>query len=547
MPLLGNPDRRFPNDHGRMAHKDMFALSSICLVALILRCAVGWEREYIVAPDETYNYLEQAFRLAFGYGTHIWAYDIGFRSYLFPGILSLIMRAAGSIVNRPGFYVGAVTLFMSCLSLSVVVASYVWARITNGFLGAVVAGMIAAVWYELIYFAPHALSEVFATNFLVMACLVYSVNPAGDSRFQDICLAACLAVAVFVRVQLTPAAGVLLLWMLWQRGPRGSLLVLASFLGTFTALGFSDLITYRYPFQSIILNVLINTVGGISNGYGTSSIYRYLDLELHYNGGVAILIFLGCIIAGLRMPLLLLEPISIVVPHSLLAHKEYRFIYPAIPFMVALAAIATTDLVKLISPERPSFARPMVAALAVAVWSGGSLAQAAEGPFRREWFRASGEIAAAQWISELHGVCGVGSYLIHASALAGLVRFHHDVSVLTILVPEHFRAAAPGFNVLIATDDRLPADPDFRLEKCWANGFNEASYNVRMPEVCVLRRAGTCQPGAVSDPDPDSPLPRLRQPWHDIIERMVMRAGHDQTSIELRGQVVWPERSNPKP
>jgi hypothetical protein len=35
-----------------------------------------------------------------------------------------------------------------------------------------------------------------------------------------------------------------------------------------------------------------------------------------------------------------------------------------------------------------------------------------------------------------------------------------------------------------------------------------------------------CQPGAASDPDPDSPRPRLRQPWHDMIERMVIcRAG----------------------
>ncbi|HEX5327780.1 MAG TPA: hypothetical protein VFW75_14015, partial [Acetobacteraceae bacterium] len=360
----------------------------------------------------------------------------------------------------------------------------------------------------------------FATNFLVLACLLGSIEAAADWGWRNLCAGACLAIAVFVRVQLAPAAVVLMLWVIWQRGTRRALPVIVAFAATIIVLGVSDCITYRYPFQSLAVDIIANTVGGISSGFSMSPPYYYADLELHYDGGFAILMLIGCLWGGWRMPLLLLEAAAIVLPHSLLPHKEYRFIYPALPFVLTLAGIATADLIELVVRDRPFQIRPVAAVIAVLLWTGASWAQAADGPFHREWFRGSGEIAASRWIAGLRAVCGIAAYEVHASALAGFVRYHHDVPVLYISNPGHLQSAWRSFNVVIAMDDNLPASVPFRLDKCWQNGFNEASTNRRMPAVCVLRRGGTCQPGAESDIGTGSPWELLRQPWRDIIERL---------------------------
>ncbi len=496
------------------------ALVTLCLVGLILRCASFLMYPNIAHPDEVYDYLEQGYQLAAGYGTHVWAYEVGMRSYLLPGILDLIIRLGLLISTSPQFYLGAVSLFLSCTSLVIIIAAYLWGSEAAGQTGAVVCGFFAAVWYELVYFAPHALSETFATNFLVVACLLCSLKRVNSKLLWNILAGISLAVAVFVRIQLAPAGLALLLWTWWVGGIRRPMALGVTFAVTFMIFGLSDWITYKYPFQSVALNVLVNTLGGVGSGYGTMPVYYYLDLELRYDGGLLLLVLIGCLAAVTRFPLLFLEAAVILCSHSLIVHKEYRFIYPAMPFAVTLVGIAATDLTMALTKGTSRQVQIGAVAAMLSLWAGVSWAQAFDGPFRQQWFRGSGEIAAANWISKIENVCGIGVYIIHRSALAGLSRFHHDAPVIYKASSATFSDASNAFNVVIAPDNNLPLDQRFKLRHCWSDGFNDGTVNRRMPRVCVLERPGSCTPGAASDPDPDAPWLRLRQPWRSILERI---------------------------
>jgi GPI mannosyltransferase 3 len=477
----------------------MISLLGICLLALLLRLWVGIHSHYLIHPDEIFDYLEQGFRLAFGYGTQAWTYEDGVRSYLFPAIIAAVMRLGALFGPAPGYPIGAVFIFMSLLSTSVVAVAFMWGWRMAGRPGAWVTAGISTIWFELIYFAPHAMSEVIATDFLVVAVCLYPLSrDRCPTRARLWWLGICLGLTIVFRLQLLPAALVIGAWLIAQHGWRVASQVAMIMAIPVMGVGLLDWVTYDYPFQSFILNIWANTAGGAASYYGRQPFYYFLDLETHYLGGILGLIAVAGIVGGIRIPLLLAIPISILAAHSLIGHKEYRFIYPALPFVFVLTGIATTRLITLLAPERRS-AQYGLAALFMALWSFASLAQAIEGPFRREWFRESGTLAAARFIAALPDVCGIGTY-VPPAALPGNVLIAHDVPIYFNTSPQTFSADSRAFNVLITAEDQMPPDNAFELAGCWANGFNEGSLNVRKPAACVLTRHGICQGGAITAP-----------------------------------------------
>src|SRR3546814_11790442 len=71
--------------------------------------------------------------------------------------------------------------------------------------------------------------------------------------------------------------------------------------------------------------------------------------------------------------------------HSLIGHKEYRFVLLTAALLVILAAIGTADLLRWVPRGRLMIA----AAGVMAVWAGGSAALAA-GNFRPHWSMEAG-------------------------------------------------------------------------------------------------------------------------------------------------------------
>jgi GPI mannosyltransferase 3 len=509
--LPESPELPVPALQTPFSRWDKFALGLLCLLALGLRLYVGINSTYVTHPDETWDYLEQGFRLASGYGFVTWTYLAGVRPYLFPGIIAGVIRFASWIDDAPATYLNAVAGFMALLSLSTVICGFIWGRRAGGLTGAIITGFITTIWFELIYFAPRTLTEVMAANFLVVAvCLFPEKAAIGPAFWRWFWLGSCLGLTFCFRVQLAPAIMVAGLWLLARHGWRVALGTAAAAALPIVAVGLMDWMTYTYPFQTFYRYVWANTAGGVAGN--REPLFYLFDLEISYLGGTAALIGLLCLIGAVSRPLPLLVVIAILATHTLIPHKEYRFIYPALPFIFILAGIGTTRLVEALGRAFPARRRVELAAVAMGLWAFASGTQAIEGPFRREWLRNSGILAAAQYIAARKDVCGISGYKTDMGG-GGLVRFHHNVPVFWHASPERFLHDAESFNVVIAPDDNPPPGNRFSLAECWNDGWNEASLNRRRPRFCVYVRPGSCRPGAVNDPDPTLKL--LPNEWYD--------------------------------
>ena len=161
---------------GQFTQRDWIALSAICLVAVVVRLCVMALLPSILHPDEV-MWLEQANRIVNHQGLVPWDFQVGERSWLWPGVIAAFM-ALGQLFGPPpssGLGQGACRLLLGILSLAPVTCAFLWGRNVAGFAGAATAALLNAIWYELVYFYAHPISETFAGAALVIG--LYLVYP----------------------------------------------------------------------------------------------------------------------------------------------------------------------------------------------------------------------------------------------------------------------------------------------------------------------------------------------------------------------------------
>jgi hypothetical protein len=104
--------------------------------------------------------------------------------------------------------------------------------------------------------------------------------------------------------------------------------------------GVLDWLSWGEPFRSFWLNPYLNLVVGIANNYFDSSSPAYYPLNLLYAWlwGTIPLAWLAWRGAK-EVPIAALVALAIIAEHSLMGHKELRFIFPAIALLVILAGL----------------------------------------------------------------------------------------------------------------------------------------------------------------------------------------------------------------
>ena len=170
---------------GRFLPRDWLALLAICLLAVTIRASVMALLPSILHPDEI-MWVEQANRLVNHYGLLTWDFQVGERSWLWPGIIAGFMALGQLFGSPPNAGLGGVAALICILSLAPVICGFLWGRNVAGFPGAVTTGLLNAVWFELVYFYTHPLSETAAGAALVAGCI--SSIPAATSGPNDRCL-----------------------------------------------------------------------------------------------------------------------------------------------------------------------------------------------------------------------------------------------------------------------------------------------------------------------------------------------------------------------
>ncbi len=149
---------------------------------------------------------------------------------------------------------------------------------------------------------------------------------------------AAIAIAFQFRYQSGPVFVIVALWMLIAaKTPLRQMLLFVATILIVTALGvLVDTVGYgRFelaPYNYVVANIF----DGIAKMFGTSPWYFYfVKLSSNPVGGALVV---SMVLYAVRFPrnLLALFVVAFFVQHSLIGHKEARFMYPVIPFAVAM-------------------------------------------------------------------------------------------------------------------------------------------------------------------------------------------------------------------
>ena len=325
-------------------------------LAGLIRIGVVLISDRIHYPDEIFQYLEQAHRLVFGYGTIPWEYRHGIRSWVLPGLLAGLLNLCRSLhLDHPNFYIPAIKILLCVLSISLIYASYIIVRTIASERAARITSVIICGWYELIHFASRPTPEVLGTYCLILAC-AFVVVPS--SRSNSIYFGLLCGLCLMLRLQYLPAIVVLVGWALlhWRKKQVAMAAILVLVIVGIT--GYVDYLTWGSFFSSYYYNYLYNNVYKVGELFGVSPITDYLKSLTVNSAGLFLIAIAGALRPAKvhQTGFLLLCIASIVVPHSLITHKEHRFVFAALPFLIMLTAIGLADFTqpKLESRDRTS-------------------------------------------------------------------------------------------------------------------------------------------------------------------------------------------------
>lgn len=498
------------DDSSSIVGSEWRVILAIAAVAFGIRLAGAMLFPNIAYPDEIFQVLAPAHKLVFGTGVTAWEWVVGIRSWIFPGLVAGLMwlaKEAGA--TQPGAILLPITVFMIAASLLPVICGYCWGFVLEGRATAIIAGAANALWIDEVYFSSHTMTGVFAVDLLVLALFLgYPGKPevGGKRLFWSGLL---FGLAFVVRFELAPGIALAVVWIackdLRRRAvPLGAGLAVTVLLG-----GMIDGLTWTYPFQSIWLNIWLNIFVGVSKNFGTSAPYT-LVLWLLSIWGPAILILVPLAAFGARrLPLLAAMAVLTVAVFSVPAHKEYRFIYPAIPLLVTLAALGLAELLLRSAPEGSRWAiagSPRTMAGALAFWLALSGSPLLLPSYQYFWHRAAGTLAAFRLVSSDSGLCGAA--LLPDVVVWGTPGQSGLPPNVTLYQPDwaHFARASASFNFVVGHPGGM-ADGirRFRLLQCFHNRGGR--------EMCVWRRPGGCMPG-------NAPLPQVNWPAQ-LIDRRI--------------------------
>jgi hypothetical protein len=306
-------------------------------LAVLLR-ALNFDAFAMHHPDEVLQYLEPAHRLLTGDGIVTWEYRYGMRSWLLPILLAGPMALGHAIGGTALAGIIAARIAAAAIGLIPVVAGWHLGRRISSTHG-IVAMAVMAIWYEQIVFSTHLLTESLSTSLFLGAAALISDK---ESRFRLMAGGALLAFAVVFRFHYALAAGVLVLLSLSNDWKRWGWLI-AGAIPVAILSGTVDLLMGQWPFQWVWTNVRMNLFEGRSAVFGIQEPYFFLTAIWGQWGWLSFPIAILAVEAGRAYRPLLYAAIFNLAFHSLIGHKEYRFIELTIATLVLLAAIGSVN------------------------------------------------------------------------------------------------------------------------------------------------------------------------------------------------------------
>lgn len=473
-------ERGTPRAQASVSAAELAYLLDIMLLAVVARVVIAINLPSVYHPDETFQYWEAGYRLVFGYGIVPWEYREGIRSLLLPGAIAGIIWFVRSLGGGLEAWHFAVQLALSLASLSVVATAYFWARRVSGVAAAVLAAFVAASWFEFVYFSAKPFTEVVAGSVLFPAAYLLCVRPGAGWRLL-VAGGALLGLTIGLRFQLAPAVLIILLSsaLRW----RGRVVFAAAGLAVaLLACGILDWVTLGSPFQSIWKYFVANVVADKASDFGTKPIFWYPFYYANAWPGFVVPMLCFWAMGVRRAPLLLLAPLAIVLAHSLIGHKEYRFVYPTLPFLLTLASIGAAELYAMIADALFPRWKRLGFLFVCAGWLLTSISLAAQDGFRPNFVKEADTIKAFQAAAQSPDLCGLAEAGVSWAFAPGYATLGRNVPIYPLEDEAAGEALEPAYNFVLHRGVDWPfISRDYHDVGC----FDDA---------CLAMRPGLCTP-----------------------------------------------------
>lgn len=467
-----------------MSRNWMLAVTAVVLAALVLRW-LAFAPFDISHADELMQYLEQAKRLATGSGIVPWEYRYGARN----GVIGQVLAVPWWLGERlaPDSLTAMLLARWTFVGLTLLALPAAWKLgVLSGRTQALIALLVAAVWYESVLYSTLLLSEVLATGLLACAAALL----LGDERSRALLRWAglLLGLGVVVRLQYAPFAAVLALLALRTDWKAWGQLVLGG-LGAAAIGAISDLAMGRWPFEWIWVNFAYNIGESRAARFGENGPFDYLKWLAIQLGPGAPLIVAAALAAPRRYRPVLWALAANIAFHSLITHKEYRFVWLSTFLLLIVAAIGSVTVAERLRAARGKMLGPAWLILLGGGWialsmaaeqlSGGAGAVRGGAPIPR----------VVQDLARSGGACGI--------AMPNQWRAHLVPALLPRQAPLYIAPAAvmaqgqplppaltEAANALVFAERPTGAE-GYAQVRCESNGVIKA---------CLFVRPGPCRP-----------------------------------------------------
>jgi GPI mannosyltransferase 3 len=474
------------------------------LLALMLRCAAALT-DSIHHADEIGQYLDQAHRLVFGYGALPWEYRSEMRSWLIPLFLSGPMMLGHIIAPDTGLYLTLTKLVVAFVSLPILWAAWTFGRLVSKDHGWI-AFWVAAIWFEFIFFAGHVLSEPLALAALLPAVALLLNDNSG--RWHFFAAGFLLALSAVLRFHYGPAILLLVVCLCWKNW-RVSLPAVVG--GAFLLLvvsGGIDLAMGQSPFKWIFNNVYLNVVANRADAYGTSGPLSYFAglrswWGLIGTGALLLLAFDGRKLHP-KLNILFWVAVTNFALHSLIGHKEYRFILLSTAIIVFLAAIGSLDIAQRAARKWSQGTTKFSLVATAFLWITASAWLAFTPPMNYRWQSYGGMIELMAKARVTPEICAIGldqdywysgSYAVLHRPIPLYVTSTSDPSQMSSNTPIN---GTQAYNAVIAQRSRgLSLAGSYSPIVCIPHQTEEGFVvrSGRREDICLFQRKGGCSGG----------------------------------------------------
>lgn len=292
-----------------------------------------------IRPDEVYQTLEPAYSRAFGYGIVAWEWQVGLRNWAVPLFFSVLLRLAAALgIRDPLVFRGVLEVPQVLLHAAMLAAAFRLAARRVGDRLALWAVPVVGLVGPVLTFAGRTMGESFSAAFLVIGVELLD-RPVARARAFALG-GAMLGLAVVARYGSAVMVVAALAWLGGARRFRALGLASAGGLAVAAALGALDWATWGQPFHSLRAYLDFNLLSGkAETQFGREPAGFYNEVLLR---ALPLWVWPGLFWAAWRqrprLPLALACAAAYLGAITLTAHKEHRFVYPALVLLVVAAA-----------------------------------------------------------------------------------------------------------------------------------------------------------------------------------------------------------------